>query len=178
MIWACPGIMQASKSGSGQGRRLLREGSELSSGRGIKRTSDSKHLRERANCTVMPAQPRIGRACSRSSLHATPSSLPPLLEDIQEMLSSKIGGWEIFLRPTPFLSDGQNSRGPRRCRNPREERRMKPAANWETMGKAGADKIFRDLTDLACRTTELPEARIWTKSEGNYFAAAAVAPDR
>ena len=26
---------------------------------------------------------------------------------------------------------------------------MKPAANWETMGKAGADKIFRDLTDLA-----------------------------
>ena len=33
---------------------------------------------------------------------------------------------------------------------PKRERRMKPAANWETMGKAGgADKVFRDLTDLA-----------------------------
>ena len=55
---------------------------------------------------------------------------------------------------------------------------MKPAAIWETMGKAGADKIFRDLTDLAEPLNFLPSTRIWTKSEGNYFAAAAVATDR
>ena len=57
--------------------QAITEGSELSSGRGIKRTSESKHLRERANCTVMPAQPRKGRARSPASLHATPSFLPP-----------------------------------------------------------------------------------------------------
>ena len=63
MIWACAGVMQASIAG--QCRRLLRECSELSSGRGIKRTSESKHLRERANCTVMSAQREREHACQQ-----------------------------------------------------------------------------------------------------------------
>ena len=67
------------------------------------------------------------------------------LEDIQETLSSKIGGWEIFSlsslldRPTPFLSDGQKTTAAGHSvanSGVRRERRMKPAANFETMGKA------------------------------------------
>ena len=125
IIWACAGVMQASKhlwampAITEGGKLRERIGRAVSSPRGAElkgRRSESKHLRERANCTVMPAQPRRERArlpaaCTR----LFPPSL--LLQDIQEMLSSKIGGWEIFLRPTPFLSDIQNSRGPRRCRN-------------------------------------------------------------
>ena len=61
------------------------------------------------------------------------------LEDIQETLSSKIGGWEIFPFTTPFLSDGQKTTAAGHSvanSGVRRERRMKPAANFETMGKA------------------------------------------
>lgn len=81
------------------------------------------------------------------------------LEDIQETLSSKIGGCEIFSlsslldRPTPFLSDGQKTTaaghsvansGVRREREENEAR-----GQFRNYGK-GAEKY--SVSDRCCRT--------------------------
>ena len=83
----------------------------------------------------MPAQPGKGKEGEHAC--QPPARDPFLLEDIQEMLSSQIGGWEIFSQTNPVLirrSDSAAAAGHGVAET--QERRMKPAANWETMGKA------------------------------------------